>query len=120
MAQPWETGFRSRPDKADAVRQSPAEIIPSQAPWEERLGNEPELLTVKTLEATTQLCESPVEMDRREAPKRHHKKIILALYPRRIEGRTYSDTFFSSIKSVRNFACVQIFFTVLHKCLFLR
>jgi hypothetical protein len=104
----------------NAVRRSPAAIVPSPAPWEERLGNSPELITVKTLEATTQLCESPVEMDKREAPRQHRKQRVQALHPKRIEGRTDSDTFFSSVKSIRNFGCVQIFYSVLHRYIFVR
>jgi hypothetical protein len=74
--------------------------VPVPAPWEERLGYAPELKTVKTLEATTQLCSSPVKMDRRENPRQHHKTRIQALHPRRITGRTDLDTFFSSVESV--------------------
>jgi hypothetical protein len=96
------------------ARRSPAAVVPSPAPWEERLGNSPEMITVKTLEATTQLCESPVEMDKREtAPRQRRKKRVLALHPRRLEGRTDSDAFFSSVKSTRGNACIQIFFMVL-------
>ena len=75
-------------------------IVPAQATWDERLGNSPELITVKTLAATTQLCDLPVEMDKREAPRRHRKKRVLALHPKRIEGRADSDTLFSSVKYV--------------------
>jgi hypothetical protein len=35
-----------------------------------------------------------------------------ALHPRRVPGRTDSDTFFASNKLIRNFACVQIFYCV--------
>jgi hypothetical protein len=37
------------------ARRAPGGIVPVPAPWEERLGYAPELITVKTLEATTQL-----------------------------------------------------------------
>jgi hypothetical protein len=74
--------------------------VPVPAPWEERLGYAPELITVKTLEATTQLCSSPVEMDRRENPRQHCKTRIQAPHPiRRITSRTDLDTFFSLVKS---------------------
>jgi hypothetical protein len=69
-----------------AMRRSPAAIVPSPAPWEERLGNSPEMITAKTLLATTQLCEAPVEMDKREAPRQHRKQRVQALHPKRIEG----------------------------------
>jgi hypothetical protein len=94
--------------------------MPVPAPWEERLGYAPELITVKTLEATTQVCSSPVEMDRRENPRQHRKTRIQALHPRRITGRTDSDTFFSSVKSVRKFMSAQIFFCVLRKLLYVK
>jgi hypothetical protein len=104
----------------NAVRRSPAAIVPSPAPWEKRLGNSPEMITVKTLEAMTQLCESPVEMDKRESPRQHRKQRLQALHPKQIEGRTDSDTFFASIKPVRNHLCIQIFYSVLHRFIFVR
>ena len=39
--------------------------------WEKRLGNSTEIVTKKTLEATTQLCTQTVEMENREAPRQH-------------------------------------------------
>jgi hypothetical protein len=104
----------------NAVRRSPGAIVQSQAPWEERLGNLPEMITVKTLEATTQLCKSPVKMDKRESPRQHRKQRVQALHPKRIEGRTGLDAFFASIKLVRNYSCVQIFYSVLHRYIFVR
>jgi hypothetical protein len=56
------------------TRRNAATIQPEQVPWEGRLGNCPELLTVKTLNTTTQLCSNPVEMDNREAPQQHRKQ----------------------------------------------
>jgi hypothetical protein len=102
------------------ARRAPGGIVPVPATWEERLGYAPELITVKTLEATTQLCSSPVEMDRRENPRQHRKTRIQSLYPRRITGRTDSDTFFSWVESVQTFMSVQIFFCVLTKFLYVK
>jgi hypothetical protein len=102
------------------ARRAPGGIVPVPAPWEERLGYAPELITVKTLEAMTQLCSSPVEMDQRENPRQHRKTRIQALHPRRITGRTDSDTFFSSVETVRKFMSVQIFFCVLTKFLYVK
>jgi hypothetical protein len=102
------------------ARRAPEGIVPVPAPWEERLGYAPELITVKTLEATTQLCSSPVEMDRRENPRQHCKTRIQGLHPRRIIGRTDLDTFFSLVESVRKFMSVQIFFCVLTKFLYVK
>ena len=80
--------------------------------WEERLGHPPEMVMAKTLQATTQLCTHPIEMENREAPRQHRKQRLLPLHPRRLEGRTDSDTFFASEKSIRNFTCIQLFFHV--------
>jgi hypothetical protein len=102
------------------ARRAPGGIVPVPAPWEERLGYAPELITVKTLKATAQLWSSPVEMDRRENPRQHCKTRIQALHPRRITGRTDLDTFFSSVESVRKFMSVQIFFCVLTKFLYVK
>ena len=94
------------------ARRNKMAIVPEQAPWDERLGNCPEAVTAKTLLATTQLCSSPVEMENRETPRQHRKSRILPLHPKRITGRTDSDTFFSSVKSVRGFTCVQLFISI--------
>jgi hypothetical protein len=59
---PWKLNTNSNIHQT--VRRASGGIVPIPAPWEERLGYAPELITVKTLEATTQLCSSPVEMDR--------------------------------------------------------
>jgi hypothetical protein len=88
--------------------------------WEERLGHPPEMVLAKTLLATTQLCTNPIEMENREAPRQHRKQRLLPLHPRRLEGRTDSDTFFASEKSVRNYACVQLFFHVSSGYIYLR
>ena len=39
--------------------------------WEKHHGNSTEIVTKKTLEATTQLCTQTVEMENREAPRQH-------------------------------------------------
>jgi hypothetical protein len=95
-----------------------SQVIP--APWKERLGHPPEAVTAKTLQATTQLCSDPVEMENREAPHQHRKSRVLPLHPKRIKGRTDSDTFFSSIKSVGGFTCVKIFVSLLSQFIFVR
>ena len=84
------------------------------------MGNSPEMIMVKTLEVTTQMCESPVKMDKRESPRQHRKQRVQALHPKRIKSRTDSDTFVASIKSVRNDACVQIYYSVLHRYIVVR
>jgi hypothetical protein len=104
-----------------SCRRRTIEIAPeSEIGWEARLAYPPEMITAKTLAATTQLCIQAVEMENRESPRQHRKQRLLPLHPRRLEGRTDSDTFFASIKSIRNFACVQLFFHLKSQFLFVR
>jgi hypothetical protein len=88
--------------------------------WERQLGHPPEAILMKTIEATTQLCMAPIEMENRVAPRQHRKQRLLPLHPRRLEGRTDSDTFFSSVKSIRGYTCAQLFFHVGTGYLFVR
>ena len=60
-------------------------------------------------------------MENRDAPRQHRKQRLLPLHLRRLEGRTDSDTFFASEKSVRIFTCcVQLFFHIESGYLYLR
>jgi hypothetical protein len=77
--------------------------------WKQLLGYPTNEVMEKTLESTTQLCAEPVEMERREIPRQHRKKRLLPLHPRRLRGRTDTDTFFSSVKSIHGYKCVQLF-----------
>ena len=77
--------------------------------WEKNLGYPSKEVLEKTLDSTTQLCEAPVEMEKRILPKQHRKPRIVLLHPRRLRGRTDTDTIFSSITSVKGFKCVQLF-----------
>ena len=52
-------------------------------------------------------------MDNREFPRHYRKKRLLPLHPNRIPGRTDSNTFFASIKSIRGYKCVQLFYFLL-------
>ena len=52
-------------------------------------------------------------MDNREYPRQHRKKQLLLLHLNRIPGRTDSDTFFASIKSIQGYKCVQLFYSLL-------
>ena len=91
------------------VQPSPQEGDSGSKNWKELLGFPSKEVLEKTLEKTTQLCAEPVEMERRELPKQHRKKRLLPLHPRRLRGRTDSDTFFSTVKSIRGYKCVQFF-----------
>jgi hypothetical protein len=88
--------------------------------WERKLGHPPEAILAKTIEATTQLCVAPIEMENRVAPRQHRKQRLLPLHPRRLAGRTDSDTFFSSLKSIRGYTCAQLFFHIPTGFLFVR
>jgi len=90
-------------------RRNPILERPEAAPLTARLGNCPEAIAIKTLEATTQLRDGKLDMDQREIPRMNRQKRGVPYAQRRLEGRTDSDTFFSSIKSVRGFKCVQLF-----------
>ena len=92
---------------------APEDYVNTPAPWEDRLACPPEMITTKTLENTTQLCSSAVEMYNQESPCQHRKKRLLPLHPNRLPGRTDSDTFFASIQSIRGYKCVQLFYSFL-------
>ena len=95
-----------------SIRRAPAAIVPAPVDWSSRLGFPNKGVLAKTLVATTQLCASPVEMDNREHPRQHRKMRLLELHPKRISGRTDSDTFFSSAESVNGYRCIQLFVVV--------
>ena len=88
--------------------------------WKALLGFPSDQVLEKTLNATTQLCAEPIEAERREIPRQHRKKRLLPLHPRRLKGRVDSDTFFSTVKSIRNYKCVQFFVHVESDYLFVR
>ena len=90
-------------------RRNPILERPEAAPLTARLGNCPEAIALKTIEATTQLRDGTLDMDQREIPRMNRQKRGVPYAQRRLEGRTDSDTFFSSVKSIRGFKCVQLF-----------
>ncbi len=77
--------------------------------WKSLLGFPSNEVIEKTLQATTQLCTEPVEMEKRELPRQHRKKRLHPLHPKRLRGQVHSDTFFSSIKPIRGYKYVQLF-----------
>ena len=94
--------------------------VKSRRNWKELLGFPNDDALEKTLDATTQFCAEPVEMERREIPRQHRKKRLYPLHPRRLTGRVDADTFFSSVKSVRGYKCVQLFVHVKSDYVFAR
>ncbi len=76
--------------------------------WRKNLGY-PTLEVVKhTLKCTTRLV-STVEAETRDYMRDHYKPRLLCLRPHRINDICFSDTFFSSIRSVRGFTMFQMF-----------
>ena len=108
----WLTPENHISEKYKRHRRLYGEVVDDELPWKERLGNCPDDVVLRTLDATTQYCKSTVEMENRAHPRQHRKKRLLPLHPRRIPGRTDSDTFYASVKSVRQFTCVQIYHCV--------
>jgi len=88
--------------------------------WRQLLAFPSDKVVEGTLISTTQLQVEPVESERRDIPRQHRKKRLLQLYPRRLKGRTDTDTFFTTIKSIRGYLFVQIFCHVLSDYLFVR
>ena len=82
-----------------------------QPGWDKRLGECSKEIERRTLQSTTQLCAKPMEMENRIYPRQHRKSRIPSLdNGKRIPSRTDSDTFYASLKSIRGYKCVQIFF----------
>ena len=81
----------------------------TKANWTKCLGNPPANVLDKTLAATTQMATAPLSTERRSVPRKHYKRRAAALHPKRVKGTCYSDTFFSTIQSIRGFTCVQLF-----------
>ena len=76
--------------------------------WRARLGYPTLEVTNTTIKSTTQMVKS-LEAETREYMRDHYKTRSLATRPRRLSDRMYSDTFFSSVPSIRGFKCFQMF-----------
>jgi hypothetical protein len=76
--------------------------------WRARLGYPTLEVTNTTIKSTTQMVKS-LEAETREYMRDHYKTRSLATRPRRLSDRMYSDTFFSSLPSIRGFKCFQMF-----------
>ena len=77
--------------------------------WINYLAYPPHNVMEMTLKATTQMATAPLEMERRGIPRKAYQPRAVQLHPKRIPGRCYSDTFFSTVTSIRKFLCVQLF-----------
>jgi len=80
--------------------------------WQKTLGDLTDIVAAKTIANTTQFYPRRIESENRMYPQQHRQKRLHALHYSRIPGRTCGDTFFSSIKSIRGFTCVQLFIAV--------
>ena len=76
--------------------------------WRERLAFCPQEVVKKTLAATTQMVAS-VEAETREIMRDHLQTRLPELKRRRINDECATDTFFSSVKSVRGYTMFQLF-----------
>ena len=76
--------------------------------WRKRLGYPPSAVVKKTLENTTQLIKS-VEAETRELMRDHRLTRLYPLRPHRINDICYTDTFFSTMTSVRGYTMFQLF-----------
>ena len=76
--------------------------------WRARLGYPTFEVTEATIANTTQMVQT-LQSETREYMRDHYKTRVWALRPKRINDTLYSDTFFSSIPSIRGFKCFQLF-----------
>eukprot|EP00957_Ditylum_brightwellii_P071085 5402874-Ditylum_brightwellii.AAC.1 len=77
--------------------------------WSNILGGCTDKVLQKTLENITQYYLDCMEAETHSYPKQHMQKQLFLLHLCWLQGRTCTDTFFSSVKSVCSFTCVQLF-----------
>eukprot|EP00957_Ditylum_brightwellii_P128877 9830956-Ditylum_brightwellii.AAC.2 len=77
--------------------------------WKETLGNCTNEVLAKMLENTTQYFPTCVESETCAYPVQHHQKQLFPLHFLRLKGRTCADMFFSSIKGICRYTCIQLF-----------
>ena len=76
--------------------------------WRARLGYPTFECTKATLDNTTQMVQT-LQAESREYLRDYYKTRVWSLRPYRINDVCYSDTFFSSFKSIRGYFCFQLF-----------
>ena len=96
-----DSDFKLQPGIPKCTRQNPILDSVPTAPLAARLANCPIDIADRTLLVTTQLKAGDIDMDQREIPIINRKKRGFPFAQRRLEGRTKSDTLFSSVKSIR-------------------
>ena len=80
----------------------------STSEWRRRLGFPTLAITIDTLNHTTNMVQT-MESETRDYMRDHYKTRVWSLRPKRINDVCYSDTFFSSVPSIRKFKCFQMF-----------
>ena len=83
-------------------RRIPSSVGVSIAIWRERLGFPVHEVATNTLANTTNMVQT-MEAETRDYMRNHKKTRVWALRPRRINDTCYSDTFFSSVVSIRKY-----------------
>ena len=111
--------FKIQPDIPKYTRRNPIMDSGPTAPLAARLTNCPIDISNQTLLATTQLRAGDIYMEQQEIPRINRMKIGVPFAQLRLEGQTDSDTFFSSVKSIRGFRCVQLFVHLLTQFLWI-
>ena len=76
--------------------------------WRARLGYPTFKTTEATLHNTTQMVQT-LQAESREYLRDYYKTRVWSLRPHRINDVCYSDTFFSSFRSIRGYSCFQLF-----------
>ena len=96
------------PQKYIVARNLKLKNLESINKWRAQLGYRTYITTSATLNNTTQLVQT-LQAETREYMRDYYKTRVWALKPNRIDDFLYSDTFFSSILSIRKFKCFQLF-----------
>ena len=114
-----DSDFKLQPDIPKCTRRNPILDSGPKAPLAERLANFPMYIANLTLFATTQLRGGNIDMDQREIHRINIKKRGVTFAQQRLEGHTDSNTFFSSVKFIHGYPCVQLFFHLLTQFLWI-
>ena len=88
--------------------------------WNLTLGHCNDEVVRNTLQKTTQYFAKPVESEVRAYPRQHRQRRLHPLHYKRLRGRTSADTFFSSVRSVRGYTCVQLFVALIFDFLWVK
>ena len=99
---------RYEPQSRSVSRRITANADVTVDDWRRRLGYPTLSVTEATMENCTNMIQT-LDAETRGYMRDHHQSRVYALRPRRINDDCYSDTFFSTVTSVRRFKCFQMF-----------